>query len=213
MEEIWVADEVGPTPRQGVAEDALAQRGASVTPAPKKSEARPIAIWTRPASRGVEQLLGHGRSGPALDGRGHEREVLGHRCAIGRAVAVEVLQADQQRAVSFGRGQHATLERREELGPFRVRGVQALVDDGGATWLPRWPLQDHWRPPLASRLLRQRRGSASRHHPDRVAQARQARGQCPAHIAGPEHDVQRTISHDRQPVPSMQRLNGRRLAG
>ena len=35
---------------QGVAEDPLAQHGALVTPGPKKSEARPMAMRTRPAS-------------------------------------------------------------------------------------------------------------------------------------------------------------------
>ena len=87
----------------------------SVTPAPKKSDARPIATRTRPASDGSQQLLGHGRAGSTLDGRGRERCVLGHRLAGGRAVGVDVLQAHEQRAVAFGCAEHSALQRREEL--------------------------------------------------------------------------------------------------
>src|ERR1700732_2525836 len=80
-----------------------------VTPAPKKSEARPMAMRTRPASAAASSSAVMAAPGPALDGSRSQREVLGHRPAPGRAVAVEVLQADQQRAGALGSGQHAPL--------------------------------------------------------------------------------------------------------
>jgi len=43
----------------------------SVTPAPKKSDARPIAIWTRPASL-ASSSSGHGGPGTTLYGRRHK---------------------------------------------------------------------------------------------------------------------------------------------
>ena len=119
-------------PDSGVAEDPLAERGAIGDPGAEEVRCPADGDMDPTGVPGLEQLPGHGCPGAALDGRCHKREVLGHGYAAGRAVAVEVLQADQQCSVPLGCGQDATLERREQLGPFGVRGVQALVDDRGA---------------------------------------------------------------------------------
>ena len=110
--QVGVAEEVGTLAGQGVGEDALAERrlgdaGTEEVRRPPDGDADPTGV------SGGEQLLGHGRSGSALDGRRGQREILGHRLAPGRAVAVHVLQAHQERTVAFGCAQHAPLQRRE----------------------------------------------------------------------------------------------------
>ena len=85
-----------------------------------------------PGVSGGEQLLGHRRPCAALDGGRRKGEVLGQRYAVGRTVGVEVLEGYQQRTASFGRRQHPSLKRREELCPLCVRSVQALIDHRGA---------------------------------------------------------------------------------
>ena len=167
-----------------------------VTPGPKKSEARPMAIRTRPALGGGQQLGGHGGPGPALDAGGGQRQVLGHGAAAGRAVAVQVFQAHQQRAGAFGGGQYPPLQRREAFRPLVVRGVQALVDDrralgrvGGG-----FGVGGIGGPPVHP-------GQCGRpvpgHRPDGDALPGQMRGQGVADLAGPEHDVEPILAHGR----------------
>ena len=144
---------------------------------------------------GGQQLGGHGRPGPALDAGGGQRQVLGHRPAAGRAVAVQVLQAHQQRAGAFGGGQHPPLQRREPLRPLGVRGVQALVDDrralgrvGGG-----FGVGGIGGPPVDAG---QRGRPVPGHRPDGDTQPGQVRGQGAADLAGPEHHVQPILTHD-----------------
>ena len=167
-----------------------------VTPGPKKSEARPMAMRTRPASGGGQQLGGHGRPGPALDAGGGQRQVLGHGAAADRAVAVQVLQAHQQRAGAFGGGQHAPLQRREPFRPLVVGGVQALVDDrralgrvGGG-----FGVGGIGGPPVHAG---QRGRPVPGHRPDGDTLPGQVRGQGTADLAGPEHDVESILTHAR----------------
>ena len=155
-----------------------------------------MAIADPAGAGGGQQLGGHGRPGPALDAGGGQRQVLGHRSAAGRAVAVQVLQAHQQRAGAFGGGQHPPLQRREPFRPLVVRGVQALVDDrcalgsvgggfgvGGIGGAPVHPGQ--------------RGRPVPGHRPGGDTQPGQVRGQGIADLAGPEHDVQPILTHDR----------------
>jgi hypothetical protein len=52
--------------------------------------------------------------------------------AADRAVAVDVLQAHQQRAGALSRRQYTALERREEFRRLRIWRVQVLVHQRGA---------------------------------------------------------------------------------
>ena len=148
-----------------------------------------------PAGRGGgQQLGGHGRPGPPLDAGRGQRQVLGHRAAAGRAVAVQVLQADQQRTGAFGGGQHPPLQRREPLRPLVVRGVQALVDHrcalgrvGGG-----FGVGGVGGPPVNAG---QRGRPVPGHRPDGDTQPGQVRGQCIAHLPGPENHVQLILTH------------------
>ena len=157
-----------------------------------------MAIRTRPAVGGGQQLSGHGRPGPALDARRGQRQVLGHRPAAGRAVAVQVLQAHQQRAGAFGGGQHPPLQRREPLRPLVVRGVQALVDHrcalgrvGGG-----FGVGGIGGPPVDPG---QRGRPVPGHRPDGDTQPGQVRGQGIADLAGPENHVQLILTHGPAP--------------
>ena len=129
---VRVADEVGAAAGQGVAEDPLAERGPLSDAGAEEVRGPPDGDTDPAGLGGAQQFGGHRRPGPALDGRRGQRQVLSQGLAAGRAVAVEVLQAHQQRAGAFSGSQDAALQRWEELRPLGVGCVQALVDDGGA---------------------------------------------------------------------------------
>ena len=160
VRQVGVADEVGAPAGQGVAEDSLAERGPCGDAGAEEVRGPPDGDPDPAGRGGGQQLGGHGRPGPALDAGGGQRQVLGHRAAAGRAVAVQVLQADQQRAGAFGGGQHPPLQRREPLRPLVVRGVQALVDRPMRPWPRRRRLRG-----------RRHRRPASRRRPARPAGA------------------------------------------
>ena len=69
---------------------------------PARSRCGPVPLLRRPGAPAVIAA----RVRP-LDVRGGERQVLGHRFAAGRAVAVDVLQGHQEGVGAFGGGQHA----------------------------------------------------------------------------------------------------------
>ena len=166
-----------------------------MTPGPKKSDARPMATRTCPGFSGGQELCGHRRPGPALFRGGGQGEVLGHRFAAGRAIAVEVLHGHQEGVGAFGCPQHVPLQRREQFRPLRVGGVQALVDDGCA--LGRvgggFGVGGVRRPPVDA--LGQRRWAVARHRPDCGTGCGQPGGQGEAYLPGAEDDVQRLFSH------------------
>ena len=166
-----------------------------MTPGPKKSDARPMATRTCPGFSGGQELCGHGRPGPALGRGGGQREVLGHRFAAGRAVAVEVLHGHQESVGVFGCPQHVVLQRREKFGPLGVGGVQALVDDGCAFGRVGggFGVGGVRRPPVDA--FGQRRRAVARHCADQGSSAGQPGRQAEAHLPGAEDDVQRLFSH------------------
>ena len=125
--ELGVADEVSAFSSYGVGEDPLTKRRlgdacAEEVRRPTDCDANPTAL------RCGQQLGGHGRPDTPLGGRGVERKVFGHRCATGRAIAVDILQAHQKGTGALGSAQHRPLQRRKLLGPLGIRGVEALVD-------------------------------------------------------------------------------------
>ena len=97
--QVRVADEVGAFAGDGVGEDPLAERRPGGDAGTEEVRRPPDRDPDAARLGGREQLLGHRRPGSALDGRGGEREIFGHLRACGRAVAIEVLQAHQQRTV------------------------------------------------------------------------------------------------------------------
>ena len=113
-----------------------------------------MAIWTRPASRAASNswvMAARVRPLTVVAASGRS-SVMRH--AVGGPIAVEVLEGDQERAVSFGRGKHSSLERREVLCPFCVGRVEALVDDAGALGRVGGRLGSRSRRPHASRRPR-----------------------------------------------------------
>jgi hypothetical protein len=198
VRQVRVTDEVGAPAIQGVAEDPFAERGA-LRHAGAEEIRSPADGNADSAGRGSgQQFPGHRRPDPALDGRRRQRKVLGHRPSLRRAVAVHVLQANQERAVAFGGGQHAPLQRREAFRPSGVRGVEALVDDrralgriGGGFGVGRVH-----RPPVGIGAWSGQSGRAvPGHRADRHTQRGQVRDQGLADLAGPEHYVQLILAH------------------
>ena len=172
--QVGVADEVS-----AFAGDArcrtLARRAMTQwRPAPKKSDARPIAIRTRPASAAASSswvIAARVRPLTVVAASGRS-SVIGS--ARGRAVAVDVLEAHQQRTVALGRAQHSALQRREALRPVGVRRVQTLVDDRRALGRRRRRRRVGRvsRPPIDP--IGQRRRPAPRHRPHRQPHPGQA---------------------------------------
>lgn len=106
--QVGVAEKVGALAGYGVGKDPLAQSclgdaGAEEVRCPPDGDLDTTGIG------GSQQFLGHSRSGTPLDGRRGKREVFGHRRAMSRAVGVQVLQSHQNRVVTFGGTQHASL--------------------------------------------------------------------------------------------------------
>ena len=199
MREVGVAEKVGPLSGHGVAENPLAERRfgracAEEVRCPPDRDASPAGLGC------TQQFSRHFGSGPALDGCRGERVILGHRRAAGWAVAVHVLEADQQGTVVFRRPEDAVLHRREQRRPFRVRSVQALVDGRGALG-------------CANRGLRVRRVRGAPvdpvGKPDRAlarygahfaADLRQACAERTTYLPGAEHHVNLAVAHDAAPV-------------
>ena len=156
-----------------------------------------MAIRTATRIGGGQQLCRHGGAGSALDGGRRQGQVLGHRPAPVRAVAVQVLQAHEECTAALGCCHHAPLKRREALGPLRVRGVQALVDDrctlGGVG--RGVGICDVGGPPIDT--VGQRGRPMSRHRPDCDTNPREPINERPTDLASPEHDVQFWLTHER----------------
>ena len=203
--QVGVAEEVGALAGDGVGEDPLAERrlgdaGTEEVRGPPDGDAHPTGVG------GGQQLSRHRRPGPPFDRRCGEREVLRHRLAGGRAVAVHVLEAHQQRIGALGRGQHTPLQRREALRPLRVRGVEALIDDrrafgrvsggvrvGGVGGPPVDPVGQRWWP-------------TKRHRPHLLARTGQMSNERVPDLAGTEHDMQLAVVHEvSQPCRWMRR--------
>jgi hypothetical protein len=106
---------------------------------------------------------------PALSGI----PCLGHRCTTGWVVAVEILQADKQCSIPFGRGQDVSLERREQRGQLRVGALRhsLMISAPLAASAAASDVAGVRRSPHDT--LRQGCGLASRHHLDRMAKSRQ----------------------------------------
>ena len=76
-----------------------------------------------------KQLFGHCRPGRRLGRRGPRGQRLDEIQPVGRSVGVEVVQHDEASSGGLDAGEHASLQRRELLGPSAVAaGVEAEVD-------------------------------------------------------------------------------------
>ena len=89
----------------------------AVTPGPDEVGGSPDHDLDVAACVRVEQLLRHRGAGRALLVLGTRRCGLGHRCAAGGAVRVEVLERDEPGAGCRGGADDRVLQRRELLRP------------------------------------------------------------------------------------------------
>src|SRR4051812_48751426 len=79
-----------------------------------------------------EEVAGHPGPQPPFGGVGGVGTVLGERSAVGAAVHVDVLHADQAGAGGLSRGEYAGLQWGPLRRPLVVWRVEGLVEHGGA---------------------------------------------------------------------------------
>ena len=96
---------------------------------PKKSEARPTVTWTRSASWGGHEVVGHLGADAALAGVRVVGAILGERPSVGAPVHVDVVHRDQARAGGLRGGDRRRLQGGKLPSPAVVRRVQCLIDD------------------------------------------------------------------------------------
>src|ERR1017187_7706411 len=158
-----------------------------VAPAPKKSDARPMATRTRPAAAAAS-------SSAVIAARARPLDVV---AASGGASVIGLPPAGP-----LGCGQHAPLQRREKFRPLGVRGVEALVDHRCALSrvAGRIEVGGVRGPPV--HVVSQSCGPAARDGPDREIQPGQPVREGETHLPGAENDVQAALTHRVAPARS-----------